>query len=156
MELNYTVHYTALPSRAIYNLVGPYDFRDDEDRKALGHSQIQQQQQFYDSLEQSIQAEGFLNPIVVIAGKVFDMEWPTLPLFAQREKLVCPQYGGSRLWVGQKLGLAVPCIVCDYSKNFSSAVELKTTVDIKRKFKDSIRLTVAPHYVEIIKEMNDD
>lgn len=154
-KVDYAIRYTGIPAMAIYNLVGPYDFRDEQERRSQGGVQIAEKKSFYNDLESSVAEIGFRNPIVIVAGKIYDTEWPTLPEFAQREKLICPQYGGSRLWIGQHLNLIIPCIVCDFTGGFDSAVQLNNINEIQERFRDPVDITIKPHYVEILKGKND-
>lgn len=63
---------------------------------------------FFEAMRESVQREGFRNPIVVYA----------LP------EGIMLSFGGSRLRVAHELGLPIPCIVADYTGEFDGAPEV--------------------------------
>lgn len=71
----------------------------------------------YRKLEQSIKAEGIRNPIIVSLGGLQRRATRELP---PGTTYVCEYLGGSRLWVAQRMGLRVPCIVNDYTGHGAS------------------------------------
>lgn len=68
----------------------------------------------YRRLEESIAAEGIRNPIVVSRGGLQRRQPEEMP---DGTNTVCEYIGGSRLWVAQRLGMDVPCIVNDYTQD---------------------------------------
>lgn len=111
MALNYSVYLETLPARSIYNLVGPRDHTDTSASGAARESRLlAKSPQFYADLEADILANGFTNPIIIVRNKWFTMEWGA----EDQKRPACPQFGGSRLWVGQRHDLPIPVVVCDY------------------------------------------
>lgn len=141
----YKVKYIALDARLIYNHL--------ELSKA---QQLQQEkeQQFFSKLERSILTEGFRNPISVALGKrIFDLERskPDQPdLFHFKKSIVlpravpyvrdeivyyCAMHGGSRLMIGQKHNLKIPCLVADFWDHLPEA-PLTSYEEMFSKFRD--------------------
>lgn len=114
MTKNYTVRYAELPARSIYNHLQPTD------------SAIQQRNavtQFYEKLETSIRNHGIQNPINILCGGPADwLRLKTLPNHMKenpQRALICWSIGGSRLMIAQKLDLVVPCLIADYTDQFT-------------------------------------
>lgn len=59
-------------------------------------------------LEESILKEGYRNPVVLTAKK-------------QENGGITPRYGGSRIYVAQQHGLAIPAIIADFDNIFPNA-----------------------------------
>ena len=95
---------------------------------------------FYAQLEQSIKEEGILNPIFCNCFKEGTFS----------------RYGTSRLWIAKKLQLSLPCIIADYTGEWSHLEELKTEEEVLSKFKskpeilemddDSMRFDGCSHF----------
>lgn len=101
---------------------------------------LNEENEFFIKLEQSILKEGFRNPIVIAAKK---------------ESIKCI-YGGSRLMFAQKYDLKIPCIISDYDDIFPNAKILRGVPEIGKYFLDKpqkilfkpngIRVSVLTHY----------
>lgn len=88
-------------------------------------------------LENSIASEGIRNPIMVSNGALERRGLWELPPDRRNELALVSEYmGGSRLWVAQKLGMEVPCIVSDHTGEFDEGVVLETEDDILDCFRD--------------------
>lgn len=74
----------------------------------------------YDKHEQSILAEGFRNPIIVVA----------------KDKIYCLTIGGTRLSIATKHGLSIPCIVSDYVGRFKNEPLIKNVNEMLEYYKD--------------------
>lgn len=95
----------------------------------------------YRRLEESMIAEGFRNPVVVAAGGLQKRRITEVPPDLRTNGLICCEYvGGSRLWVAQRLGMEVPCIVNDFGSVLPGAETLPDRAAILAKFKDRPRL----------------
>ena len=81
---------------------------------------LERQNNFFTQLEASILSEGIKNPIFCQSIK---------------EGTFC-RYGSTRLWVAQKKGLKVPCIIADYVDRWGDLTELKTEKSILAKYHD--------------------
>lgn len=95
----------------------------------------------YSKLETSIAKEGLRNPLVVTCGYPKKREMKHLPpeLRCKRPSdllLLEGTAGGSRLWVAQKLGLKVPCIVNDWHGRFADCLEIVKPEDARKYYKD--------------------
>ena len=121
--LQYDIRYGFLPSRQIYNSVGPWDYHDSDEKKIKGQRLIdlveKQKPGFYQKLEESILATGIRNPICVVTGKLDGWQWDQLPDQAKQTAVWCPQWGGSRLFIAQKHNLIIPCLISDFEKKFT-------------------------------------
>lgn len=109
MHPKYKVRYQILPSLSICNAL------------EQGPEEILRKKKFYDNLESSILNEGFRNPIMINAGYCPPICYRKLPQEMAKNPdtiLVCCKWGGSRLWVAQKHGLEVPCLVSDFVDRF--------------------------------------
>ncbi len=84
---------------------------------------------FYTKLEASMLKEGFRNPILVVAGWYPSKYDPRYPARMAKKgisstpedhtnEIYCLTNGGSRLWLAQKHGMKIPCIVADYVGRF--------------------------------------
>jgi hypothetical protein len=131
----YRVYLITLPGRDIVNCLSvPDEYRQRKDGR----------NGFYAKLEASVLAEGFRNPVLVVAGMVppvFDRflspEWRANPT----DILACVKLGGSRLWVAQQHDLAVPCVVSDFCGRFAGQghPELATPDAVMATFRDPPR-----------------
>lgn len=92
----------------------------------------------YERLQQSVAAQGFRNPIMVSAGGLQHRRQSELPpgLWGRDDNIVCEYLGGSRLWVAQRLGLDIPCIVNDANGVVPDGEVLDSCADIACKFVD--------------------
>ena len=86
--------------------------------------------QFYLDLETSMRKDGILNPVLCNCF----------------EEGTFSRYGSSRLWLAKKNKIKVPCIIADYTGEWSHLEELKTEQDVLAKFKD------APATLQITKD----
>jgi hypothetical protein len=103
------------------------------------YNSLEQKNQFYTRLEESLKTEGFRNPIFC----------NSIP-----EGTFC-RYGTSRLWIAKRLGMPTPCVIADYTERWNHLEELKTEEDIKKKFldlptvielnEDEMRIDACPH-----------
>jgi hypothetical protein len=120
--LSFDIRYGLVPSREIYNAVGPWDWRDSDSKKDAGKTLIDKVEKtkpgFYQNLEKSILSTGIRNPILVVTGKLPGWQWDQLPEFAKQSAVWCNQWGGSRLFVAQKHSLLVPCLISDFEKKY--------------------------------------
>lgn len=110
--MDYIVKFDYIPANDIKNTLVPPIKRQETLERTL---------RFYSKLEQSILDYGFRNPIVVSALKKDDIRI---------------RYGGSRLLIGQKHDLLMPCIISDYDNIFLDAEILQDEEHILTKFLD--------------------
>lgn len=141
MEWNwlYKVYRIDLPPQVIFNYLG-YTVTEKRIEK------INNRTGFYRILEQSILQEGFRNPILVTAGWAYHQHKRLamrIPRYLPNEMktdyskiLICDRNGGSRLYMAQKHGLNIPCIVSDFCGRFNKSKPLYTEDEIKKYFKD--------------------
>lgn len=137
-SIQYQVKFLYISSKQIYNYYHPSDARI---------KKLNNQNNFYVKLEASVLQHGILNPILVNAGFVEDHYWESLPSSIKSKGkdnlLICNYIGCSRLYVAQRHGLSVPCIVSDFVDMFNKDYELLTNnEDIMAKF------TTPPAYIE--------
>ncbi|MEM5878051.1 MAG: hypothetical protein QXF12_04185 [Candidatus Aenigmatarchaeota archaeon] len=133
--MNYTVRYVKeYPSRKIYNYLGPWDWRDDEERKERRKYLYYENKEWYDRLEENILKNGILNPILVVCGQIAKNDWCCLPEFVKKEPIICYFLGGSRLFIAQKHNLMIPCLVSDFLGKFSDYPSLYHGYEIREKF----------------------
>jgi hypothetical protein len=95
----------------------------------------------YDKLEKSILAEGFRNPLIITCGVPRRVKLHHLPVEVtskpMRDWLLLEGVtGGSRLWVAQKYGIPVPCIINDNTGTYSNGKQLKSLDESLKYFKD--------------------
>ena len=132
--LPYKIRFVTLSSRSIYNYVGPWDWNDNEIRRAKRAYLYDRMVTWFDELEQSILLDGIKNPISIVSGKLRLNDWLSLPEYARKNQLTCNLLGGSRLFIAQKHDLPVPCIVSDFTDRFSNCPEVYQATDIKKLF----------------------
>ena len=125
----YVVRYEILPPHSIINYIGPKT----EEQVAIHNAR----NNFFANLEESIKEKGIRNPIIVTAGWVPGPIRKNLNMLMEEtyKTSICWQVGGSRLYVAQKLGLDIPCIVKDHNNVYSSP-PLTTENEIWALFKD--------------------
>lgn len=137
-DWNYKIRHEILDSNEIFNFVGRKitpRLMDVENKKSG----------FYKKLEQSILSEGFLNPILIVAGWSHDIDSKihqefirkTLPDHMKIDDskiLMCDRNGGSRLYFAHKHNLKVPCLISDYVERFVDSKQLETTEQILKCF----------------------
>jgi len=92
----------------------------------------------FERLEADVLANGFRNPIMVSAGGLQLGRESELPPDLETP-LVSEYLGGSRLWVAQRHGLRVPCIVNDYAHVLPEYETLHDLSDVLLKFRDKPR-----------------
>lgn len=95
----------------------------------------------YEKLEQSILKEGFRNPLIITCGHPIKRTMAHLPPELRKVPpnelfLLEGVTGGSRLWVAQKLGIPVPCIVNDTTGKFKQGTRILSASQAKRYFRD--------------------
>lgn len=147
--VQYKVKYAIIPSREIYNHVGPDsidNFEIAEEDKPKRHLKWEiyirtrdEHDGFFEKLEESILEEGIFNPILVVAGRLHPVTNKVVPknVIADPEKIVvCDFLGGSRLWVCQKHNLDIPCIVSDFTDMFPDAELLNGEKEILAKYRN--------------------
>lgn len=153
------VRFAVLPSHRIVNLASPrylpeitrgwkgkrpfHDPRYDPVRDLMEQVYVDgfnRASRHYERLEESVRRDGFRNPVMVSAGGLdrrSELEIP--PDKRSPDAVVCEYLGGSRLWVAQRLGLDVPCIVNDRANVFPDAKVLKGIPDVLERFLDTPR-----------------
>lgn len=160
----YNIIYKIINSRKIYNLAGPgrhlspyWDSRLNKNIKNDILKIIDERNKidsFYDRLEKDILLNGFNNPILVKSGfidpgisyRLGDLQYNIDKL------LICDKWGGSRLWVGQKYNLMIPCLILDFDKKFK---ETNLSDDeIKTYFKSDIKIKRYSNDIDI--KLNKD
>ena len=142
--INYTIHYGVLPSRKIYNFVGPDsidDYNLSFEEKFIKHKNsqkyIDEKINFYNNLNNDIINNKILNPILVNCGKINPYMQICLPKkVLQTNFIICNYLGGSRLYITQKHNMEIPCIISDFTEKFNHYEKLITTNQIKEKFTD--------------------
>jgi hypothetical protein len=95
----------------------------------------------YSKLEYSILKEGFLNPLIVTCGlprkRSLKHLSPEILLKPKEQWLILEGVtGGSRLWVAQKYGIPVPCIINDRTGNYNRGISITTLEQALSYFKD--------------------
>ena len=102
------------------NPIGSYGSRPVAPELTI-YRKLERENNFYTKLEASLLKDGIRNPV-----------------FCQsiEEGTFC-RYGASRLWIAQKKGLKVPCIIADYVDRWDKLTELKTAKAILAKYKDA-------------------
>lgn len=156
-----TVRYAVLSPSQIFNLTSPrylpeislkwmgryhwHHFKYEPLRDAIEAHYVRRFNQasgHYERLLESVEREGFRNPIMVAGGCLERRRKVELP-HAERHKLddgkllVSEYLGGSRLWAAQQLGVDVPCIVNDYTDVLPDAEVLPHMNAVLAKFKDA-------------------
>ena len=117
-KLRYTVRYALLDSKTIFNMCGPehagpqrWDAEGLAARKTGAYkyiTKLNERNNFFVRLEQSIKTEGFRNPILVNAGFCQPRKLGFIPPEMQEDPkkvLFCHSNGGSRLWIAAKLNI---------------------------------------------------
>lgn len=141
---DYIVRFGVFDSAKIVNYLGPNteDVRPNN-RLRIDDKKIQERNSrdnFYNNLEESILREGFRNPIIVsagwISGGIFRNLSPQIQASGMKNLIICHQLGGSRLYMAQKHGLEIPCIVRDYANVLPDLRILNTEEDVRKLFKD--------------------
>ena len=142
---NYEVKYKILPSRIILHRWMPDQTFIDESNQKI---------QYYPKLEKSILDEGFINPILVLAGGpkwyidfVKDLYLIDGPFQDRPEReialtrsdenqIITGQLGGARLLIAQQHNLDIPCIVQDYNDSFPDIKEISNLAEFKSYFSE--------------------
>ena len=155
----FNIKYVTLSSLSIINMCGPSkdpmgwtpEIIEQRKEKTLRRLSIGSTKTFFNNLEKSILEEGFRNPIIVTAG-FFSEAYKTVDgdkNFKQFKRrihpalrddmenlLTCERVGGSRLYLAQKHGLDIPCIVNDFVGRIEGGQELNTIEEVKDCFQD--------------------
>lgn len=155
-----TVRYAVLPPGRIFNLTSPrylpeislkwagryhwHHFKYDPLRDIIEAHYVRRFNEVsghYDRLLESVEREGFRNPIMVAGGRLERRRPSELPpAVRNKENLLVSEYlGGSRLWAAQRLGIEVPCIVNDYTDVLPDAEVLPNINAVLAKFTDAPR-----------------
>lgn len=89
-------------------------------------------------LLESMAVEGVRNPVMLTAGGlIFRRDSEVPPAWRSRDPLIISEYlGGSRLWAAEKLGIAVPAIVNDYTDTVSGEILPFSGKAIADRFRD--------------------
>lgn len=93
--------------------------------------------EFFIKLEQSILANGILNPILVSAGRCVDRFKDSLPQEMKEDSnkiLVCDQIGGSRLSIAKKHNMIIQCIIVDWINRFPDLPKINNTKYLSKLF----------------------
>ena len=95
----------------------------------------------YAKLENSVLIEGFRNPLIITCGQPFRRKMTHLPPELRQRPtkdwlILEGVTGGSRLWVAQKLGMPVPCLVNDSTGMFNKGTRVLSAAQAKKYFKD--------------------
>jgi len=150
MARPFKIYYAVLPSSQITNCVAPGYRHVTGENTPAGIAErlrvqnpyiknLNQKNQFYIKLEESVLKDGFVNPILIQAGYCLLIYKKYLPEEHRKDiskALCCDRNGGSRLWVAQKHNLDIPCIISDFSEMFKNKglEELYTDDDIRGKY----------------------
>lgn len=138
LNKRYKIHFAILPARSVYNYVGPWDCYDDSSTIKRKEYKYYENKEWYDSLEEDVVINGYKNPIFIVAGELPPNDWRNMPLHGRRNRLTCNQLGGSRLFVGQKLELEIPCIISDFDGRFNNLKEIYHLSEINEYFTDPL------------------
>ena len=138
-DLPYKVRYRMLPSKDIFNPIGPDNTLSKWTPPRPRIDEYHRIDIKYHKLEASILKEGIRNPILVIAGWYGDGQKWQMPKEWHDDKvktLICWRNGGSRLWAAQRHNLDVPCLIADYVNMFPDDKELTSIEEIFKIYKD--------------------
>jgi hypothetical protein len=103
---------------------------------------LNEKNNFYNNLEESVLREGFKNPILVNYHKCDPIMLKSLPKTIQntpKRFVVCDFLGGSRLYIAQKHNMDIPCIVSDWKGDFPGERCVHPR-DIQSKFNDTVKV----------------
>jgi hypothetical protein len=136
MYCNYpfSIHFAVLDPNLIYNYCGP--------KTQQYIDTLNAENGFYIKLEESVKRTGLRNPILVTSGyqgcpNIKVNRIPSELRNDLQKIIVCDRNGGSRLWVAQRLGLSIPCIISDWTERFSHEKELFSIPDIMKCYTDT-------------------
>ena len=95
----------------------------------------------YKRLEESVKKEGFRNPLIITCGLPVRKKITHLPPELKKKDpasllLLEGTTGGSRLWVAQKLKMAVPCLINDFTGRYPGKLQVLNTNQAMRFFTD--------------------
>jgi len=143
------VYYATLDPNKIFGMVGRcgggyntvWEDWSDEGRDAREHIMREYEEGLnkicghYDKLENSVLTEGFRNSLIITCGKPMKRQIKHLPpeilrLPEEQWLLLEGVTGGSRLWVAQKHGIKVPCIINDTTGKFKDGIQLANASQI--------------------------
>ena len=131
MRTQYKLYAMDLHPTLIFNLDAPdcqpeffehKGYVDNEDlRTVCGQEYIQKMDDaigHFRLLEESLQKNGWENPVVITTGVPKIRNLNTIPKKRWTEDtkswLLCEHFGGSRTTIAAKLGIPVPCIISDF------------------------------------------
>ena len=104
---------------------------------AIGHFEL---------LEESIKTKGWENPVVITTGVPKIRKLTDIPKKKWTEDskgwLLCEHFGGSRTTIAAKLGIPVPCIVCDFTNCITNKNTLKPS-DIGNHFTTASKVSLS-------------
>ena len=144
MRTQYKLYAMDLDPSTIFNLDAPdcqpeflahKGYVDNEDlRNTCGQEYIDKMNKsmgHFDMLENSIKNNGWENPVVITTGVPKIRPLTDIPKTRWNEDttswLLCEHFGGSRITIVAKLGIPVPCIVCDFTETIQNKNTLKPT-----------------------------
>ena len=130
MPSRYKVRYAVLPSRTIYNYVGPWDWQDSPRRRERRRYLFYRKSDWYLNLERDILENGFRNPICIV-NEVPPNDYRGFPEYAKKNGLFCTWVGGSRLFWAQKHSLDIPCLISDFKEQFAGHPEIYNPGDFE-------------------------
>lgn len=149
-----------LDSKLIFNLRGPetfgpvgWDAATKKAKREAAENYIQKLDEhwnnWFSNLENNIIETGFLNPIIVHAGWLPKKEIGKLPKKHQKDQsqvFACYSLGGNRLYIAQKHGLDVPCLVCDFNNLIPDIDPIYTIPEVRQCWTNPpIRMDFKPH-----------
>lgn len=146
---------SAFPSEKIFGMIGlkgfgPNSWWDDWTDEGV-HAYKAMTEEFimrYDAwtghftkLTESIKKEGFRNPVIVTIGKPRVRSMKCVPprytkLDTKNWIFMEGNYGGSRLWVAQQLGMSIPVIMSDFPNEYPEYREIGKIDQLYNFFKD--------------------
>lgn len=138
----FELRYVVLDSNLITNRIEPSNELIANLNEATG---------FYNNIETSILADGFRNPIIVIAGWTDDgIDMINgLEKESNTNKFCCFINGGSRLWVAQKNGLKIPCLVADYIGQFKDEILVNNVDEAMTYYQDKVNFIFCSNSINV-------
>lgn len=140
-DLPYKIRYKILHHSKIFNYIGP-----DRPKYVIQKrvERLNERNQFYIKLEDSILKNGFRNPICcqnTRAGFLHNRieednlaRAPKYMLEDDNKLLFCDRKGGSRLWIAEKHNLEIPCLICDYCEMFPECEPIEPNQESIQKY----------------------
>lgn len=157
--MEYVVRYGILPSDIIYNYCHPFYFGEEATEKHI--KKLNGICEFFDKLEESILKDGFILPIIIVAGKENLVNVEYLPQHMKddyKKILFCNSFGGSRLIIAKKHKLDIPCLISDFVDRFPEFETMTRVQEIEKYFDEYIpwKLMLLPNglYVKNVPHMH--